>query len=57
MLRGKLVRTRGVCRRIDVEERIDRNIRPFGDGNSMPRGPDLDFPQALFDQGVPEIVT
>ena len=33
----------GVFRCVDVEKRIDRLVRPVGDGDTMPRGPNLDL--------------
>ena len=31
-----------IFRRVDVEKRIDRLVRPVGDGDTMPRDPNLD---------------
>src|SRR5665213_1605588 len=50
MLQRNALGAFGIFRRVDVEERVDRLGRPLGDGNAMPRGPDLDLPQILLDQ-------
>ena len=52
MLRRDALRRGDVLRRVDVEERIDRLGRPVGDGDAVPRGPDLDLVQA-FDRSAP----
>ena len=47
MLRRNALGLGGILRRVDVEERIDRLGRPVGDGDAVPRGPDLDLVQAF----------
>ena len=45
----------GIFRRVHVEKGIDRLIRPVGDGDTMPRGPDLDLAHVLFDERLAQI--
>ena len=45
-----------VFRRIDVEERIDRLLRPVGNGDAVPRGPDFDLMQPLDLKRLAQVV-
>src|SRR5262249_16201393 len=40
---------------IDVEERIDWLIGPFGDRDLMPRSPNVDLAQVLLDQRIAQV--
>src|SRR5207344_363302 len=60
MSRARLLQRNALCacgifRRVDVEKGIDRLIRPVGDGDTMPRGPDLDLAHVLFDERLAQI--
>src|SRR4029077_8901368 len=50
MLQRNALGAFGIFRRVDVEERVDRLGRPLGDGDAMPRGPDLDLSHILLNQ-------
>ncbi len=52
-----LVGASAILRRIHVEERIDRLVGPFGNGDAMPRGPHFDLVQVFVHQRVTQVVT
>ena len=55
MLRRNALGGDNVVRRVDIEERIERHVRPVGQCDAMPRGPDLDLADVIPGQRPPQI--
>src|SRR5262249_5468013 len=56
MLQCDALSVRGIFRSVDIEEGIDRLVRPVGNRDTMPRGPHLDLAQVFIDQRLSQIL-
>src|SRR3954469_15748807 len=56
LLRRDALGVRGVLRRVDVEERVNRLVRPVGHRDAVSRGPRLDLAQILDCECVAQIL-
>src|SRR6202044_1355130 len=50
--RGEPLRLANVFRRVDVEKRVERLDRPFGDGKRISRAPFADLVRTFLGEGV-----
>src|SRR5215467_14860538 len=56
ILGGEAGRLGYVLGGVDVEERIDRTVGPFGERDAVARGPYLDLAQSVMDERVAQVL-